>query len=301
MNRTLILAIVGIVVVVGGLYFYTKATDTKEVEEVALSPENATYTIDGESFTLVEGKVEKEIAPDSATQNMVSLFGEPAYGDIDRDGDDDAVVILVNDAGGSGTFYYAAIAANIDGEYKGTDTILLGDRIAPQTFYIEGNRAIVNYVVRAPGEPFTAQPSIGESLHLQFDPESLMLITVEVDFEGEADPSVMKLDMHTWTWVSTTYESEEELTPKNPQAFTITFKEDGTFSATTDCNSMGGTYEVDDQGITFGENIAMTKMYCEGSQEQEFAALFGEIESYTFTSRGQLIFTLDSGGSAVFR
>lgn len=287
-----------IIVLVAGWYFFAntqieKATNT--------DPLNTTYTINGEPFVLVDGYVEKEIAPDSATKNKVSVFGEPAFGDIDRDGDDDAVLILINDSGGSGTFYYATIAANIDGEYKGTDTILLGDRIAPQTFYVEDNRAKVNYADRAHGEDFSISPSMGKSLHLQFEPETLSLIQVAVDFEGESDPNIMTLDMHTWRWIKTTYNNDTELVPNNTGVFTLTFKNDNSFSATTDCNSMFGEYEVTDNKITFG-NVAMTEMYCEGSQELEFSSMLGEVQSYFFTSRGEMIFDLKfDSGSSVFR
>ena len=34
----------------------------------------------------------------------------------------------------------------------------------------------------------------------------------------------------------------------------LTLKDDGTFSASTDCNSMGGKYEAVDKQITFGEH-----------------------------------------------
>lgn len=297
MNKILIATIVILVVLIGGLYLLARSLES---EMVVSDPLNTTYFIDGESFTLVNGSIEKEIVPGSATKNKVSVFGEPALGDIDGDGDDDAVLILVNDPGGSGTFYYAAIAANIDGEYKGTDTILLGDRIAPQTFYIEGGRAKVNYADRAPGEDFSVKPSIGKSIHLQFNPENLKLIEVAINPESETGPNTMTLDMRTWKWTKTVYNNDTELVPKNANAFTLTF-EDGKFSATTDCNSMSGAYEVDGNQITF-KDVAATVMFCEGSQEREFSSMLSEVQSFLFTSRGELILELKfDTGSAIFR
>jgi heat shock protein HslJ len=43
--------------------------------------------------------------------------------------------------------------------------------------------------------------------------------------------------------------------------------------------------------------MAMTKMYCEGSQETEFVKMLLEVRSYFFTSKGQLILEIkfDSG------
>ncbi|MFC1615013.1 META domain-containing protein [Patescibacteria group bacterium] len=299
--KKLFLIILVAVLIVG--YFFI---DDIKNDVMVSDPLNTTYLIDRESFILVDGFVEKEIASDSATKNKVSVFGEPVFGDIDKDGDDDAVLILVNDLGGSGTFYYAAIAANIDGEYKGTDTILLGDRILPQKFYIDDNRAKIEYLNREFGESFTIQPSVEKALHLKFevsqsDENKLYLIDVEVDFEGEADPNIMTLDMHTWKWIKTIYNNDTELVPKNIEEFTLTFKDDGVFSATTDCNLMGGNYEVVDNQIIF-EDIFATEMFCEESQEQDFSSMLEKVQSFFFTSHGELIFDLKfDTGSSIFR
>jgi heat shock protein HslJ len=117
------------------------------------------------------------------------------------------------------------------------------------------------------------------------------------NFEGEADPSRMTLTMKTWSWVSASFNDERVVTPKKPNAFTITFEEGGRFSATTDCNSVGGEYSVGANGaITFSEMV-QTLMFCEGSQEAEFVQLLSNTAFYHFTSRGDLIFDLkfDSG------
>jgi len=299
MKKILVIVIVLVALFFGGRYLFVGIQESKVVIS---DPFNTTYLINEEPFTLVNGSFEKEIVPGSAIKDKVSVFGEPVFGDIDNDGDDDAVLILVNDQGGSGTFYYAAIAVNIDGEYKGTDTIFLGDRIAPQTFRIINSRAEVNYVERGPGEPFSVQPSFGKTIHLQFDPVSLRLIQVEVNFEGESDPNIMKLDMKTWKWVKSIYNSGIEIVPKNIDVFNLTFDNDkNTFSATTDCNSMGGAYEIKDNQITF-KDVVSTLMFCEDSQEQEFSSMLGEIQFFSFTNKGELVFVLKSdSGSVIFK
>ena len=159
----------------GGIYFVTNlTTDTTEPASYSsgMDPLNATYLVEQASFTLIDGLAEKETAPGSASKSSLTVFGEPSYGDIDSDGDKDAVLILVNQPGGSGTFYYAAISVNVDGLYKGTDAISLGDRISPQNFYVDGNKAIVNYVKRNFGEAFSVEPSVAESLYITVNPEN---------------------------------------------------------------------------------------------------------------------------------
>lgn len=304
MKKIIIGIVAAVVCIAAAWYVYNNVLQTTAGSAdtaTTSSPLDIAYIVDGEQFTLVNGVAEKDIITGSATKNTLSIFGEPSFGDIDGDGDEDAVVLLVNNSGGSGTFYYVAIAVNIDGVYTATDTMLLGDRIAPQTFAIEGNKAVVNYVVRNSGEDFSVQPSVGKSLYVQYDPATLQLIQIAVDFEGEANPDMMSLTMQQWTWVQTTYNNDTKVVPQQADAFTLTFNNDSTVAITTDCNTMGGTYTVTGNNITFGP-IASTKMFCEGSQEQDFAAMLPEMQSFFFTSKGELVFDLRfDTGSAIFR
>jgi hypothetical protein len=127
---------------------------------VALNPKDATYTIGGEKVTLVNGICEIEAAPGSASKITTRYFGNEAVGDVNKDGKADITFLLTQETGGSGTFYY--IVADLRGN-QGTNAILLGDRIAPQTTEIRDGEIIVNYADRKPGEPMTTKPSVGVS------------------------------------------------------------------------------------------------------------------------------------------
>lgn len=133
---------------------------------------NTSYVIDDEAFMLVNGVAEKEIAPGFATKDMLSLFQEPIYGDLNGDGLSDAVALLVRNSGGSGTFYYASFVMNENNESKSTNAILLGDRIAPQTIAIQDEYAIYNYAERGVNEPMTTPPSIGKSLYVKYNSDT---------------------------------------------------------------------------------------------------------------------------------
>lgn len=71
-----------------------------------------------------------------------------------------------------------------------------------------------------------------------------------------------------WTWVNTTTKGKTTL-PKKVEAFTITFNTDNTLKGTTDCNTFFGNYKIETAKISFGM-IGSTKMFCEGSQENDF-------------------------------
>jgi heat shock protein HslJ len=118
--------------------------------------------------------------------------------------------------------------------------------------------------------------------------------------EGEADPARMSLGMKTWIWTSALYNDGRTVAPKKAGFFRLTFA-DGRFTAQTDCNSMGGTYAAKNGMITFGP-IMTTEMYCEGSQEQDFARLLENASEYHFTNRGELILGMKfDSGTAAFR
>jgi len=114
--------------------------------------QDATYSIDGMSVTLAD--------------ETVRMFGNEAIGDINGDGTSDVVFLFTQDDGGSGTFFYVVAALKSDKGYLGTNAVFLGDRIAPQTTEIHDGDIVVNYVVRAPQEPMTADPSVGVSMYL---------------------------------------------------------------------------------------------------------------------------------------
>lgn len=295
MKKILLTIVIIVIVLIGGWYL------VKDANNVTYStPLHGTYTIDGEPFTLVDGWAEKEITSDSATKDKLFILGDPVLADIDKDGDDDALVILINQPGGSGSFYYAAVSLNNKDKYESTNSILLGDRISIQDFYIEDSKAKIRYLDRAEDESFATKPSIEKEIHLTLD-KDLNLVQVAKDFEGEADPNIMTLDMKTWQWIETVYNNDTKLMPNNPGDFSLNFKKDNTFSAETDCNAMSGKYEVLDNKISFKEVIA-TEMFCENSQELEFSSMLNEVQSFLFTSKGELILELKlDTGSSIFK
>ncbi len=122
----------------------------------------------------------------------LAYFGNEVRGDIDSDGDEDIAFLVTQSPGGSGTFYYLAGAINNGGKYTGTNLMLIGDRIAPQTTEYrdlgapQGARVIVNFAERKPDEPFTTRPSVGRSIFAKYSAASNDFGEVVQDFEGES-------------------------------------------------------------------------------------------------------------------
>lgn len=157
---------------------------------VSDDPRNSSYIIEGQTVTLVNGIARSPVAPGSATEVVTRYFGNELATDLDGDGDTDYAFILTQERGGSGTFYYAVAAVKTQLGYLGTDGYLLGDRIAPQSTNLSTNvrhKYVIafNYADRAPGEPMTAQPSIGKSVYLKLDIAANRWGIVDVNFSGE--------------------------------------------------------------------------------------------------------------------
>jgi hypothetical protein len=135
----------------------------------AQDPLNASYVVEGETTRLIDGISETAVAPPSATKVRTTVFGNPVMGDLDGDGNGDAALILVQDPGGSGTFVYAVVALKSDGGYRGTNAVLLGDRIVPMDIKIRNGVVMVRFLDRRPGEPMSAMPSVErlEGLYVQ--------------------------------------------------------------------------------------------------------------------------------------
>lgn len=117
---------------------------------LASTLDEATYLVDGQSLTLRDGEVIVEQIGGAAAKNVVRIFGEPVRGDLDGDGVADAVLLLVQTRGGSGTFYYLAAAFDRGGAFVGSEAVFLGDRIAPQQLMIWHGLAVVDYAGRLP-------------------------------------------------------------------------------------------------------------------------------------------------------
>lgn len=311
----IIVAVVVVLIAVLGMYKFSRDSDIyMQNKSGGVSPQikayDATYKINGQEVKLENGISNIESAPGSASKITTQYFGNDLKGDFDKDGTEDVAFLITQNTGGTGTFYYVTTLLNKKTGRVTVDPVLLGDRIAPQSISVgKNNTVVVNYADRNPGESFSTPPSVGKSLELKVDTvlntvtneQSVQFGEVASNFEGEADPAIMTLSMKTWNWINTTYSDDKGVTPRTPGKFTLTLKSDKTFSATTDCNGVGGEYSVSGNKISFTKMMS-TLMYCEGSQEADFSKMLSETQNFLFTSNGELVLLLKlDSGSVVFR
>lgn len=161
----LLLLIIIIVAIVGfGIWkYYQNLGSGGILINNVIDPKNCTYIVDNKLVTLNQG-ISQEDIPESVAKITTQYFGNEAVDDFNGDGLKDHALVITQSSGGSGTFYYAVAAMNVNnGECRGTNAILLGDRIAPQNTLFLNGQITFNYADRNLGEPFSTRPSVGVS------------------------------------------------------------------------------------------------------------------------------------------
>jgi len=269
--------------------------DRQEVptEEIAYdTPAFATYSIEGNQFTLRDGAVSHTSVLNSAVSEKVTLTGEPTTVDINSDGNKDAIVILKHEPGGTGSYYYVAAAFRQDDEYVTSPAVLLGDRVVISGIDITAEGFNVRYLDRRPDQDFSMQPTTPILARFTVNKQELSIkriVSVAPSQISNAD----KLLGAPWRWVKTgvvhnTYK------PTRPELFTLTFNVDGTFTSSSDCNSIGGAYSATHSILQF-TNIYTTLMACQATQSQEFNDKLGAVQTYRFDAPNYLVLEFYGG------
>lgn len=274
MSKKLIYVIGGIVAILALYYFFSLKTN-QGPQPLSGDYKTATYQLAGNPIKIGKGGIE--------------YFGNEVSADFNQDKRDD-VAFLISQKGTEGTAYYVVAGINTPDGYFGSQAVFIGKDIQPQTTELRTSKkdkplVVVNY---AEG----SAPSVGKSIVLIFNTNDFSFGEVVQNFEGEASPSEMSLSMKTWEW---------QTTADKQGKFTITFAADGTFSAKTDCNNVGGTYTVKKGALSFGKNMFSTKMFCEGSKEQEYTKLLSDAVGYAFSGQGELIVALTEKRTMSFK
>lgn len=172
MNKFLLV----VIVVALGFGFFWYKNDSKEkggveIAQVVSKPDIASGTFDfeGEDIELVDGRATTKISPESAITIETILTDKVEYGDINGDKKNDAVGLVVQEGGGSGTFIYLIAYTSGNVEYKGSNAVFVGDRISPESLSISDSGVItVKYLDRLPDEPMAADPSVSTTKTFKF-------------------------------------------------------------------------------------------------------------------------------------
>ncbi len=247
--------------------------------------QNASYQgIYDEPVQLTDGRYEGEpFVPGSASRPTVVLHPEVyAFGDLNGDGVDDAVVILIENSGGSGNFRYLAVVINQDGTLVNVATQFVGDREQAQLISIEDGEITLEMVAHGPDDPMCCPTQeVTKVYQLQDD----QLVEVLVGLEGTL-----------WTLVSYGDPSDPQAVLEGSEITAEFDSAKGTVTGSAGCNSYFGAYEVDGDTISFGP-LGSTMMACpepEGIMAQELAFLTALGSAVTYQIEGDKLELVDA-------
>ncbi len=136
---------------------------------------NTVYTIDDRRIPLVDGSFESAVNGSSAVYKTKLLEG-PAFADVDGDGVKDAVVLLRDETGGTGIFYYTAAVLSKAGSWLATDTVFIGDRIRIKEISIDNGVISISVLERGDGEAMTAEPTLPMVYQFKIEGDDLVVI-----------------------------------------------------------------------------------------------------------------------------
>lgn len=157
---------------VAGRYLKEAACDDKrsaDAKEAAIDPYNHAYVIDKEKVVLKNGHARKAI-PGTTAIIITEVIRRPVHVDLDGDGEDEAVVLLMQHTGGSGTFYYLAAASKM----AMIDAIYLGDRIKTRPLQTAEDMVIVNYLDRKTSQPMSTFPLVEKRRRFRLSDNALV-------------------------------------------------------------------------------------------------------------------------------
>jgi len=217
--------------------------------------------------------------------------GFHVLGDLDGAVPDEAVVLLAESTGGSGTFNYLAVVGRRDGRVVNLATVALGDRVGLRDLRIENTRLIADLLQAGPDDAMCCP---GELATREWTLDGADL--VEQATAGDASRlSLEALGGVTWVLRSWTFDEDA---PDAPQV-TLEWR-DGGLSGTSGCNRYTAEATAGEApGDVAVGPVAGPRMMCPDAQMQIEDRYLRQLERVTRFGfiLGQLALTYQTDGT----
>ena len=229
------------------------------------------------SITLIDGYTDYE--EDGPGRPYVRLIDHLiAKGDLNGDGAEDAVVLLVDNTTGSGDFVYLAPVLDVRTEPKPLEALMIGDRIPVKSLLIEGGQVNAELIAPGPGDPACCPTWNGRKVYgLENDR------LVERSSEELGKVSLDDLDGTSWRLVDLN-QGQEPLLPETE--ITLGF-DDRQVSGSAGCNNYNTTVSGDEdlpQTLVVGPVAATSKLCSDpiSTQETGFLTRLGSVVAWRY-------------------
>jgi len=194
--------------------------------------QNATYQgfeADPGPVTLANGRWEGPpyVAGGAARPSIYLLPDFRLVGDLDGDGSDEAVVLLGENAGGSGEYIYLTIVGRSNGSVRQMASTRLGDRVQIRAARVDAGRIILELVQAGPTDPLCC-PGDLVTREFALRPEGLTQLASAAPVGRLSIDAIGGTEwvLRSWSW--------NEPAPPEPRV-TLRF-EDGKLVGTAGCN-----------------------------------------------------------------
>ena len=198
-------------------------------------------------------------------------------GDLNGDGNEDAVVLLEDFSSGSGHFTFLATVLDVASALTPTTALMVGDRIQVKSLTIEEGQVVANLVAQGSSDPACC-PSWNVQKHFAFQDGTL------VESSSAEVSQVALADLNDTSWqlvdladLGTPGDSSEAAEPVLPDAPITLLITDGQATGSAGCNNYNSSLASNDdmpQSLIVGP-IATTQKLCPdpiASQESTYLA-----------------------------
>jgi heat shock protein HslJ len=224
------------------------------------------------------------------------MDGLVARGDLNGDGVDEAVVLLVENSGGTGSFFYVAVVADQGGQPVNIAMGTLGDRVQVKSMVVGQGLLHTEIITQGPVDAFCCPTlRLRQTFNIQGDQ------LVETARQELGKVSYKDLDGTSWQLIETDIGH-----PVLPGSQITASFAGNTVSGSAGCNSYSADVTPGDlQAFAIGNAVA-TLMACADpvmmDQEAQFLKALGGVTSWFYLT-GQLALNYQAGdasGSLVF-
>lgn len=210
---------------------------------------NAVYRIDsiGE-FQLEKGVFVRQYG-EGMTQRFQVTLEKSALGDLDRDGRDDAAVVLAVQSGGSGTFRYLIAMQNTGNGTLQQDSLLLGDRVRVRNLATAAGQVHLEMLQPAPNRPL-ACPTQQVKQAFTVQNGKWVQLSSEVTHPTKPRDTWAMITGIVWQWerYEDPFHSNYDVVD-DPNKYTLIFLPNGSYQVKADCNRMQGQYTRKDSTL----------------------------------------------------
>jgi heat shock protein HslJ len=250
-------------------------TGAPTLEEIAGATVAGIYD---EAITLVDGRWEgPPFAEGGASRPRAGIAGDLYLsGDLDGDGDDEAVVVLWESSGGSGSYSFVSVFGRSPGGIVNLGTARIGDRVQISSARIGEQVIEIEVVQQGPGDGACC-PSQAASRRWTLEGDGLS------EQEARVHGSLSLADIAGVDWRLVSFDGEEAL----PEGFAATLRIDGDrVTGHAPCNRYFGSIRAGEHAgeISIGQ-VGATRMYCEEpvmSYEDAYLGALPRVQRFGF-------------------